>query len=136
MKEEVSEYYKNKGVVSVYVNINKEPRRVATLKYSNGDLKSMSYARYLYTSHYHVDIEDGFEVDHVNNDKMDDRIENLQILSKSENIVKSHMKRIMVERICPICGRKFMYRKRDLCGHPNPCCSRRCGGIKSYYGVK
>ena len=35
MKEVISEYYKNKGFDVVYVGINKEPRRVATLrKYS------------------------------------------------------------------------------------------------------
>lgn len=36
MKIEVSEYYKEKGVISMYININKEPRRVAMLKYENG----------------------------------------------------------------------------------------------------
>ena len=32
---------------------------------------------------------------------------------------------------CPICGKKFQFLKRNLSTHPNPCCSRKCGGIKS-----
>ena len=133
MVEKISEYYRSKGFVSLYININKEPRRVATLKHSNGTLTSMSYAKYLYTSYYKIDIEKGYEIDHKNNDKLDDRIDNLQILLKQDNLRKSSKRRIMVERVCPVCGKVFMYRKRDLCSHPNPCCSRKCGGIKSHW---
>ena len=43
----------------------------------------MLYSRYLYTSHYKCDIAKGDEVDHINGDKSDDRIENLQVISKS-----------------------------------------------------
>ena len=32
MKEEISEYYKEKGFSAVYIAVNKEPRRVATLR--------------------------------------------------------------------------------------------------------
>ena len=28
---------------------------------------------------------------------------------------------------------KFLYEKRNLSTHPNPCCSRKCGGIKSHW---
>lgn len=37
----------------------------------------MSYAKYLYTSHYECDIADGDQVDHIDNDKTNDTIENL-----------------------------------------------------------
>ena len=40
----------------------------------------MSYAKYLYTSHYKCDVAKGDQVDHINGDKMDDRIENLQVV--------------------------------------------------------
>ena len=39
----------------------------------------------------------------------------------------------MVMRICPVCGKEFLFAKRNLSTHPNPCCSRRCGGIKSHW---
>ena len=77
---EVSEYYKNKGYIRAYLATNKEPRRVCMLRNVDGTTKSMSYAKYLYTSHYNCDVAEGDQVDHINRDKMDDRIENLQKL--------------------------------------------------------
>ena len=78
MVEQISDYYKQKGYVKVYINTNKEPRRVATLMSKDGKMTSMSYAKYLYTSYYKCDIPIGEEIDHINGDKTDDRIENLQ----------------------------------------------------------
>lgn len=135
MKEEISEYYKNKGFECVYININKEPRRVATLHKKNYNT-SMSYAKYLYTSHYKCDVEDGYEIDHINGDKLDDRIENLQVISSTYNRQKDHKRKEMVMLVCPICGENFLFDKRNLSSHPSPCCSRRCGGIKSHLAKK
>lgn len=42
----------------------------------------------------------------------------------------------MVILKCPICGSEFLFEKRNLSSHPNPCCSRRCGGIKSHQTLK
>ena len=93
----------------------------------------MSYDKYLYTSHYKCDIEDGYEVDHINGDKMDDRIENLQILPKEANNLKDRASAQQVVLECPVCHKLFCYLKRNLPFHKNPCCSRRCGGIKSHW---
>lgn len=134
MIEPISEYYKNKGFDNLYININKEPRRVALLRNSlTKELKSMSYAKYLYTSYYECDIDKGFQVDHINNDKMDDRIENLQILSQSDNIRKSKKPITFITLVCPVCNTTFEYQKRNLSSHKDPCCSKRCGGIKSHW---
>ena len=133
MKPEISEYYKKKGYDKLYVATNKEPRRVATLRKPNKEMTSMSYAKYLYTSHYECDIADGDHVDHINGDKMDDRIENLQVISGKYNRTKDKTPREMVELICPVCKESFLYPKRNLSTHPTPCCSRRCGGIKSHW---
>lgn len=132
MKLLISEFYQEKGFKTVYVNTNKEQRRVATLVKQDGSKTSMSYAKYLYTSYYKCDVADGDQIDHINNNKMDDRIENLQVISRKMNICKSHSIKEMVERICPICGVKFLFTRRNLSTHPNPCCSRKCGGIKSH----
>ena len=133
MKIEVNNYYKKKGVKSVYVNTNKEPRRVATMVYENGEMHSMSYAKYLYTSYYECDICKGDEVDHINHDKMDDRIENLQVISKQQNNAKKKIYKTFIELKCPVCGETFIFNKRNLSSKPNPCCSRKCGGIKSHW---
>ena len=134
MKEEISEFYKEKGFDVVYIATNKEPRRVATLR-NNTTKKmiSMSYAKYLYTSHYKVDINKRDEIDHINGNKMDDRIENLQIISGRYNRQKDHKVREMVLLHCPVCNQEFLFPKRNLSTHPNPCCSRKCGGIKSHW---
>lgn len=48
---EISDYYKKNGYVAAYLATNKEPRRVCTLRRTDGTMTSMSYAKYLYTSH-------------------------------------------------------------------------------------
>lgn len=133
MKEEISKFYKERGYNVVYIATNKEPRRVATLRKPNGEMTSMSYAKYLYTSYYQVEIQKGDEIDHINGDKMDDRIENLQIISGIYNRQKDHKRKEMVLYICPVCNTKFLFPKGNLSTHPNPCCSRKCGGIKSHW---
>jgi len=132
MKELISEYYANKGFNAVYININKEPRRVATLRKPDKTITSMSYAKYLYTSYYKVDVPKEDHIDHINGNKMDDRIENLQVISGTYNRRKDHKHKEMVMLRCPVCNKEFLFEKRNLSTHPNPCCSRRCGGIKSH----
>ena len=134
MKEEISDYYRRKGFDTLYVNVNKEPRRVAILRNSSTkETMTMSYAKYLYTSKYQCDIPKEDHVDHINGNKMDDRIENLQSISGYFNRIKDHKHREMVELECPVCHSKFLFPKRNLSTHPNPCCSRKCGGIKSHW---
>lgn len=133
MRQEISNYYREKGYTVVYIATNKEPRRVATLRKPNGEMTSMSYAKYLYTSHYRVDVAEGDHVDHINGDKMDDRIENLQIISGTYNRQKDHKHKEMVVLVCPVCNEEFLFPKGNLSTHPNPCCSRKCGGIKSHW---
>ena len=133
MKKDISDFYKEKGFNVVYININKEPRRVATLRKPDGTMMSMSYAKYLYTSYYKCDINKDDNIDHINGNTMDDRIENLQVISGKYNRQKDHKKKEMLMLICPVCGKEFLYEKRNLSSHPNPCCSRKCGGIKSHW---
>lgn len=133
MKQEISKYYENKGFKTVYVAVNKEPRRVATLRKSDGTMISMSYAKYLYTSYYKCEVAKGDQVDHINGNKMDDRIENLQVISQKYNNLRDRKGSERVLCKCPVCGTEFLFLKHNLIFHPNPCCSRRCGGIKSHW---
>ncbi len=134
MKEDVSEYYKEKGYVRLYVVTNSEPRRVAILYKDDNTSSVMSYAKYLYTSKYREDIDGKeYHIDHCNGDKMDDRIENLQKITGTYNRIKDHAHKEKVILTCPVCGKEFVFEKRNLSSHPNPCCSRKCGGIKSHW---
>ena len=130
---EVSDFYKNKGIKKAYMVTNKEPRRIVILVDQNNNKTSISYAKYLYTSHYRCVVAEGDHVDHINGDKLDDRIENLQVISGTYNRRKDHKHKEMVLLVCPVCGEEFLFDKRNLSTHPNPCCSRRCGGIKSHW---
>ena len=130
---EVSDYYKKKGYITAYLAVNKEPRRVCTLRMADGTMISMAYAKYLYTRYHNCDIEKGDHIDHINGDKLDDRIENLQIISGTYNRQKDHKHKEMVLCICPVCRKEFLFEKRNLPFKSNPCCSRKCGGIKSHW---
>lgn len=73
---------------------------------------TLSYARYLMSVHSKRILNKDEQVDHLNNDKADDRLENLQILSSAENKKKqedfyssSHPKYIQLK--CGCCGKIF-----------------------------
>lgn len=77
------------------------------------------------------------QVDHIDNDKTNDNIENLQILSVKENNIKSH-KLSDVILFCPICGIEFTKTRSQLRGRNKEpfsrdmCCSRSCGAKKGH----
>lgn len=117
--------------VKGYLVVNPENRRNVIL-YNCSDIRStVSYARYLMSVHLGRFLTDEEQVDHINNDKTDDRIENLQILSRLENMRKTHKKgETMRAFICPICSKEFYLTARQ--SHKiNPSCSRKCGRIKA-----
>lgn len=119
-----------------YCYKNSEPRRVVGLIDFNGSRTSTSYARYLMSCHLERYLKEDEHVDHINDDKLDDRIENLQILSPEENARKSAT-RSMVEMICPVCGNKFTkeYRQTNMgkgLDRNYQACSRSCGGKASH----
>lgn len=68
-----------------YISVGKNGRKFIDLRNKYGDRTSTSYARYLMAIKlgYYVPVE--FDVDHINNDPSDDRIENLQLLTREEN---------------------------------------------------
>lgn len=76
--------------------------------------KTTSYARYLMEKHLKRLLTDLEEVDHINNDYRDDRLENLQVISKLANIRKSPRRKkthciyghLKVNGICLVCARR------------------------------
>ena len=59
--------------------------------------------------------------------------ENLQVIAGKYNRQKDHQRKEMVILKCPVCNEEFLFEKRNLSSHLNPCCSRKCGGIKSHW---
>lgn len=116
-----------------YLLTNKEPRRLVLLVDNENKQTSVSYARYLYSCHIGRYLSKTEHVDHIDNNKLNDIIENLQILTPAENNLKSqkHFAKL-ISFICPICNNNFELSKQRAYNKKEPCCSRKCGGIKSH----
>ena len=119
-----------------YLNINKEPRRVVTLIGKKGGRSSTAYARYLVSVDLGRYLGQDEQVDHIDDDAMNDVLSNLQILSVQENMVKRNKNlgivRSFITLKCPICKIEFTKESRNLkhkiSNGKTPTCSRSCGG--------
>ena len=124
-----------------YIVINKENRRHICLvdKNDRKNRTTISYARYLMSIHEKRILNKDEHVDHIDEDKTNDVIDNLQILSNAENSEKSRkyrgVKKEISTLVCPVCGITFevnSYKvKYKMKNGYKPTCSRSCGGKKS-----
>lgn len=102
----------------------------------DGSKTSKSYAKFLYEQKY-GEIPDGMEVDHINDDYTDDRIDNLQVISKLDNIMKSVKPAPMTDCICPECNKEFkrearvIRHKQGKRKNAGPFCSKKCSGRRN-----
>ena len=71
-----------------YVVKNKENRNMVCLVNDAKDRTTMALARYRMSVKLGRMLRDDEQVDHIDNDKTNDSIDNLQILSKRDNIAK------------------------------------------------
>lgn len=104
---------------------------------------TISYARYLMSVKEKRFLNKNEDVDHIDNNSMNDDINNLQILTKRENIIKGNKKngRKMVELKCPCCGKIFNRRRGNThlirSKKTYTACSRKCsstfGAMKQYH---
>lgn len=111
-------------------------RRFVSIVDDNGGRQLKWYSRYLWELHKGP-IPKGMEVDHIDEDYLNDRIENYQLLTPLENIEKSARHRGVLaeqyEGICPECGTAFTQSARNVRanrkkGFGGPYCSRSCSG--------
>lgn len=132
------EYPYNTQWTQGYVVINRDNRR--TLLLINGKKRSCTqYARYLLAVKLGRFLKKEETVDHIDGDKTNDDINNLQILSLKENIRKSQKKPDFI-LVCPVCKRKFTVARTKVSGREKKrkikmgelCCSRKCGGKFSH----
>lgn len=101
-----------------------------------GKRKTVSYARWIMEQHLGRALRTEETVDHINEDRTDDRIENLQILTRIENNQKSIYFRYgdpYETFICFECGKEGKQKKHDIQhnrkkGKKGPFCSRQCAG--------
>lgn len=97
------EYPYNEHYIAGYLNTNSEPRRVVLLVDKDKKQSSTSYARYLMSCHLKRFLSKDEHVDHIDNNRMNDVIENLQILTLQENNKKGK-RRKWIKYVCNGCG--------------------------------
>jgi len=74
------------GSIKIAVCGNKKPRRLIKVRDAKGDNEWEFYARYIWEQ-VNGKIPEGYVIHHVNKDRLDDRIENLLLLSPTEHII-------------------------------------------------
>jgi len=115
-----------------YLVINKENRKTVILYTSHKHRSSVSYARYLMSIKLNRFLDKNEHVDHIDNDKTNDNISNLQILTPKENTNKQFgVGQTFLDFKCPECNKLFKLSKNRCYGKKAPTCSRSCGGKKS-----
>ena len=90
------------------------------------DRKTIAFARYIMAVHLGRELTAEETVDHINEDKTDDSITNLQLMSRKDNKAKSQKPRTWITAVCPHCHSQFKYMKGQRKNSRNPACSRRC----------
>ncbi len=113
----------------VYKVWHKKQKRWYAILYVKGHTTTMSWARYTMTLHLGKMIDSTLEVDHINGDRSDDRVENLQLLDHAANARKSARPKTLVTLVCPYCKKDFTRPRNNthLVKGGNPThCSRRC----------
>jgi hypothetical protein len=111
-----------------YLNTNTEGRKTLSLYNSHKDRTSTQYARYLMSIKLGRFLDKEEHIDHKDNNKKNDDINNLQILSLKENNRKASYKPPII-CICPICGIQFESTKKKIGTKTSStkCCSVECG---------
>lgn len=116
-----------------YLVTNGQNRKNVILYNSPEDRSTTSYARYLLSVNQKRYLKDTEHVDHIDEDKTNNSLSNLQILTQKENNSKAakFKGRMLVEIKCPSCNSLFTRRKGNtqlvssLKGKIT-CCSRKC----------
>jgi len=98
---------------------------------------TVSYPKYLMEQHLGRKLGIDKTVDHIDDDFTNDDLGNLQILTRLENVKKSHLLRPAEFYIfeCPICKVHFKSRMSDYRYHQEkkgkagPFCSKTCAGV-------
>lgn len=121
--------------INGYLVINSENRRNIVLYNSPMSRTTVSYARYLMSvnlGRYLTELE---HVDHIDEDKTNDVLENLQILTPAQNTAKNNIARSKFTKFlvlrCPVCHNIFTRKRGNTQAvmskqHLVSSCSRKC----------
>lgn len=117
-----------------YLRTTKDGRKLLDLYNSPKDRTTVSYARYLMSCSIGRLLTEDEEVDHKDEDRTNDSLDNLQILSKQEHIKKTNKNRSPRKFVllkCAFCGCEFKKWENQLHGRSRFFCSRSCNAKNS-----
>jgi hypothetical protein len=125
--------------MKVYGPYTRKDGRQHVIIYEKGKRKTISYPKYLLQKKLGRDLDFEETCDHIDNDFSNNSLENLQVLSRSENAKKEmslHPAEIGTFS-CPFCNKKFSREMRLVRGNwkkgkSGPYCSRSCAGKASH----
>jgi hypothetical protein len=128
--------------MTVYGPYTRDDGRKHVIHYVDGVRRTQSYPRFLMEKHLGRKLDPDDHVDHINNDYTDDRIENLQLLTQTENNKKSVKATGRSAKwytfLCPECDEEAMipykdYKRNQLIKKKaGPYCSKSCAGKASH----
>jgi len=130
------------GVMRVYGPYKrKDGRQHVIIIYENGKRQTISYPKYLLEKKIGRKLTKNETCDHIDGDFTNNCLDNLQVLTRSENSAKALVTRRAEEAyfVCPECNKSFYKLVRDVKGNQikqkkaGPFCSRQCAGR---YGQK
>ncbi len=116
-------------------------KHVIIYNFEKGIRKTVSYPKYIMEKYLGRKLKKWETVDHIDGDFSNDDLENLQILSRAENIRKSCYKKQKYIFHCPICNKKFSklltpYSYAHATDKGGPYCSKSCCGKGNYRNSK
>lgn len=108
--------YDDYRIYGPYYHIREKRMYVVLIRIGNKYSKtSMSYARYLVSVKENRILTENEQVDHIDENKLNDTLDNLRILSPEDNRSRSaKIGRTMISFICKTCGKRFLREKRQV----------------------
>lgn len=108
-----------------YKIFSEQEERFAVCLVGKNNRTTISFAKYVMCCHLKRWISSKEEVDHIDNNPLNDDINNLQILTRLENERKKGIKRATVNLICYFCKKPFIKEQHQL-HTTTKYCSRQC----------
>lgn len=136
--------------MKVYGPYTRKDGRQHVILYENGKRKTISYPKYLLEQHLGRSLLEHETCDHIDGDFTNNSLENLQVLSRSENAAKNMALKPaeQIYCVCPECNKSFYKNMREVRRNQiaknkaGPFCSKSCSGkygqrlIKIFRGGK